>query len=79
MARQKISEYQAKKILYKKLGLSFNGIQIKKGDNINQLKLDSTKNYVLKVDQGVKKRLKKGLAFIKISPDQIKKKYQKVS
>ncbi len=78
MARQKISEYQAKKILYKKLDLSFNGIQIKKGDNINQLKLDSTKNYVLKVDQGVKKRLKKGLAFIKISPDQIKKKYQKL-
>lgn len=56
MARVKISEYRAKKIL---LGEEYKGVQMHAGS----LKIPAGK-WVAKVDQGVKKRMKQGLVSI---------------
>lgn len=70
MARKKLSEYSAKKLLYEFLGFSYRGISydvdsdtIKKIDDFTV----ASKEYVLKVDEGVKKRFKQGL--IKLGVD----------
>lgn len=70
MARKKLSEYSAKKLLYEFLGFPYRGISydtytdaIKKIDDFTV----SSKEYVLKVDEGIKKRFKQGL--IKLGVD----------
>lgn len=65
MARKKISEYKAKKLIYKALDMSYSGISIN-NDSDYVGKLDSSKKYVLKVDEGVKQRNKKGLVVFNI-------------
>jgi len=55
MARVKISEYRAKRII---LGDTYAGIQIRSGDSV------PSGSWVAKVDQGVKKRFKQGLLVI---------------
>lgn len=75
MARRKLSEYIAKKLLFEKLELPYHGIAIESLDEKELKKLevlDKTKSYVVKVDQGVKKRGKSGLIGIKVSPYKIK-------
>ncbi len=57
MARKKISEYKAKQLIYPLLGISSNY-----SNDISSCISDKT--YVLKVDQGVKGRMKKGLIKI---------------
>lgn len=57
MARVKISEYRAKKVI---LGESYKGIQLRAGGT---LKLPKGR-WVAKVDQGVKKRFKQGLVAV---------------
>ncbi len=64
MARKKISEFAAKRILFQFLEIPYNGITIDtKNESYHDLvsKMTDGKRYVLKVDQGVKQRKKKGL------------------
>jgi succinyl-CoA synthetase beta subunit len=70
MARKKLSEFAAKKLLYDFLGFTYRGISYdSESDSIQ--KIDdftvTSKEYVLKVDEGVKKRFKQGL--IKLGVD----------
>jgi ATP-citrate lyase beta-subunit len=59
MARVKLTEYRAKKIL---LGTAYRGVSVP-GD-----KLPTKGRWVAKVDQGVKKRMKQGLVAVDVSP-----------
>lgn len=74
MARVIISEHKAKTLLYSYFGYKYEGLRILKSESINKhintLKQD--KNYVIKVDEGIKKRQKKGLLFKNIQKKQIK-------
>ncbi len=64
MARVKIHEYRAKKLL---LGEAYKGVQLRSG------KLSIPKGrWVAKVDQGVKKRMKQGLVLIDGTASEIK-------
>lgn len=72
MARAKISEFKAKKLLHEFLQLPYSGVQIR-GDSLKELdSLDSSKKYVAKVDEGIKKRNKKGLVKVGLTPDETK-------
>lgn len=75
MARRKLPEYTAKKLLFEKLELPYLGIAIENLEEKELQKLDvldKTKSYVVKVDQGVKKRGKQGLVGVQVSPYKIK-------
>lgn len=74
MARKKISEFRAKTLLNTALNLPYSGVSITPESNLEQelKQLDSSKLYVVKVDQGVKKRGKQGLVKIKIQKSNIK-------
>lgn len=64
MARVKLSEYKAKKLL---LGDAYSGVQLRSGE------IDIPEGrWVAKVDQGVKKRYKQGLLVIDTSPAETK-------
>lgn len=65
MARVKISEYRAKKILF---GDAYKGVQLRSGKTAIP-----KGRWVLKVDQGVKKRMKQGLVAIDKSAPEMKK------
>ena len=66
MARVKISEYRAKKIL---LGEEYKGVQLRSN---NKMVIPKGK-WVAKVDQGVKKRMKQGLVVVgKVGADILK-------
>jgi len=72
MARAKISEFKAKMLLHEYAGLPYSGIQIR-GNSFDQLEsLDPSKKYVAKVDEGIKKRNKKGLIKVGLTPDETK-------
>lgn len=73
MARKKLSEYTAKKILYSALGLSYKGTAFHNGTSKKEdlLQLDSKQTYVVKVDEGIKKRMKNGLVALNKSPKEI--------
>lgn len=76
MPRKKISEFRAKTILYDALGQSYEGLSVDTADSNwakTLAKLDQDKNYVIKVDQGVKGRFKKGLVKLDRSPDQLER------
>ena len=62
MARVKISEYRAKKII---LGDAYKGVSVRTDV---KTKLPAKGKWVAKVDQGVKKRLKQGLVAVDVSP-----------
>lgn len=67
MARKKISEFRAKTILYKELDIEYSGVSINtknKGWEALCDGLSEKKSYVVKVDQGVKGRKKKGLVLL---------------
>ncbi|MDO8664826.1 MAG: ATP citrate lyase citrate-binding domain-containing protein [Candidatus Liptonbacteria bacterium] len=63
MPRIKLTEYRAKKLL---LGDAYRGISIKSG--MPFVALAKKGRFVVKVDQGIKKRMKKGLVFLGQSP-----------
>jgi len=75
MARVKISEYTAKSLLLPLLGANFSSIQVD-ASSPNSFKaidhLNKTKSYVVKVDQGIKKRMKQGLVAIDVNPYKVK-------
>ncbi len=67
MARVKLSEYRAKKILVE----GYSGYSLKFDSLTQDLSQVSEGQYVLKVDQGIKKRGKQGLVAVNISPEQV--------
>ncbi|HTR18452.1 MAG TPA: ATP citrate lyase citrate-binding domain-containing protein [Candidatus Paceibacterota bacterium] len=69
MARVKISEYRAKKIL---LGDAYKGIFVHAGQSYSAKASKGT--LVVKVDQGIKKRFKQGLVAVGVTPSQALKK-----
>ncbi len=62
MSRVKLTEYRAKKLI---LGDAYRGIRLKAGE---KAKLPKSGRFAVKVDQGVKKRMKKGLVLLNQSP-----------
>lgn len=74
MARAKISEYRAKKIIYKALGNDYQGLSVNTA-NINEHEIvafvEAQEKVVVKVDQAVKKRNKLGLVFIGVTSENI--------
>ena len=73
MPRKKISEFRAKTILDECLGVSYVGVPIDatKDWSSEVAHLDGSKRYVVKVDQGVKGRFKKGLVKLGRTPEEI--------
>lgn len=67
MARVKLSEFRAKRIL---VGPAYKGISIRAGE---KLPLPKTGRLVVKVDQGVKKRFKQGLVAVDVSPTEARR------
>ncbi len=75
MARAKLSEFKAKQILTRALGIPFTGYEIT-SENIHKVVTinsgdKNNQTYVVKVDQGVKGRFKKGLVAIDKPIEQI--------
>lgn len=63
MARKKLSEYKAKTLLYDVIEEKYHGIHVS-SDVKTLSKIVKEKTYVVKVDEGIKKRFKKGLVFL---------------
>jgi succinyl-CoA synthetase beta subunit len=71
MARKKISEFAAKRIVYSFLELPYKGITVNTNDEYYDdllSKMEEGVRYVLKVDQGVKQRKKNGLVVLDVTP-----------
>jgi ATP-citrate lyase beta-subunit len=66
MSRVKISEYRAKKII---VGDSYEGVSVRTDA---KTKLPVKGKWVVKVDQGVKKRMKQGLVAVNVTPAEAK-------
>lgn len=68
MARVKISEFRAKTILFSELASKYSGFCVTQADNLERIisSLSDDHNYVIKIDQGIKKRQKEGLLFTNI-------------
>ncbi len=81
MARIKISEFRAKSILYKFLNKDYSGISVDVNNDLDTQisNLNSEKKYVLKVDQGVKQRKKKGLVFFDVTKISAREKIKELS
>jgi len=79
MARKRISEYKAKSLLFESLGLPYRGIRVTTSSLSPLENLKSTKTYVVKVDQGVKKRFKLGLISLDISSDNVQTELKKLA
>ena len=71
MARQKLSEYRTKTLLYSQFGTQYRGVQITPHAPLNMDDLDVTTQWVVKVDQGVKKRGKQGLVKVNVDSKEI--------
>jgi ATP-citrate lyase beta-subunit len=73
MARQRISEFRAKSLLFAAFGMPYHGISVDAAvDVASQLSnLDTSKKYIVKVDQGVKKRMKRGLIALERTIEEI--------
>ncbi|MEO6508753.1 MAG: ATP citrate lyase citrate-binding domain-containing protein [Patescibacteria group bacterium] len=72
MSRKRITEYTAKKILYPYLDLQLKGASINTlSAQLDSKQLSKTAFYVVKVDQGIKKRMKKGLVKVNVKKSDI--------
>ena len=71
MARKKISEAKAKQLIFPLLDLAYESLSI--STDFEAKKLSAHKNYVIKVDQAVKGRMKKGLLAVNITSSKIDK------
>ncbi|MBI4426954.1 MAG: hypothetical protein HY569_00500 [Candidatus Magasanikbacteria bacterium] len=74
MPRVKLFEHNAKRIVCKRLFFPYNGIAVTPQTDIDSVikTLAYDKKYVVKVDQGVKKRFKNGLVVLNIGRAEIK-------
>ncbi len=70
MPRRKLSEYRAKSLVNKALGEKYIGWSI--GDLDDVRKVDGYETYVVKVDQAVKGRFKKGLVLLNVEQKDLK-------
>ena len=70
MPRRKLSEYRAKTLVNKAIGEDYVGWAI--GDLDDVKKVDGYDSYVVKVDQAVKGRFKKGLVLLKVEQSDLK-------
>lgn len=80
MARKKLSEFAAKRVLLQFLNVPYTGITIDTNDEYYEdllSKMDG-KKYVLKVDQGVKQRKKRGLISFGITRENVKEEIDKL-
>jgi ATP-citrate lyase beta-subunit len=64
MPRRKISEYRSKLLVNQALSLPYSGWSIVRGDNLDHIA--SHDSYVIKVDQAIKGRFKKGLVLLDV-------------
>lgn len=71
MPRVKASEYTAKKILATYTNTKFSGIGVRENDQ--KFSIPSGKKYVVKVDDGSKRRMKRGLVNVDVSAVSAKK------
>lgn len=73
MGRKRITEYAAKLLLYNAFDLPYKGVSCRGGEHVGKMiqLLDSKTLYVVKVDQGVKGRFKKGLVKLNCKPSEI--------
>lgn len=81
MARKKISEFRAKKILFDFLEVPYSGISIDTTKEFLEKilsQMEDGKKYVLKVDQGVKQRKKKGLLSLGVTKENVKEEIGKL-
>lgn len=69
MPRRKLSEYRAKTIIFEALGIQYTGHSITKEKNIFP---SNSGRYVVKVDQAVKGRFKKGLVLLNVPKSRLK-------
>jgi ATP citrate (pro-S)-lyase len=82
MPRQKISEFKAKQLIFSAIGKNYEGmgIDLKTKSGTNQLQnLDDSRTYVVKVDQGIKKRGKRGLVSINVSSKNVEHEVTKLA
>src|SRR3989344_5506672 len=70
MARVKISEFRAKNLLSQVFGFEYTGVSVDLSKDISQLGLTEG-NYVVKVDQAVKKRNQLGLVKLNRNASQV--------
>lgn len=70
MPRRKLSEFRAKVLVNKVLGQTYIGWSVFDLDDIK--KIDGYERYVVKVDQAVKGRFKKGLVLLKVEHKDLK-------
>ena len=71
MPRRKISEFRSKNIINKALGLHYQGWEVVDGKVPTNLSGDDT--FVLKVDQAIKQRFKRGLIYLDIVSKELPK------
>lgn len=76
MSRVKLTEYKAKQLLYGKMEKKYSGVSVRKEGESYYFSsplsgLSSQKKYVVKVDQGVKGRMKKGLVHLNVKKSQL--------
>lgn len=72
MSRKKISEYRAKHIVNELLGMPYHGWVID-GQSKEKHDYGSTKQFVVKVDQAIKQRFKRGLLHLNVAKADITK------
>jgi len=70
MARVKLSEYDAKRLLFPAFNLSYSGLSLL-SRSVLPSGLSAKSSYALKVDQGVKKRAKGGLLRLNLNKSQL--------
>lgn len=79
MARQRISEFRAKKLLFETLGIKYDGLSINNTQKSKEeLKTLHKGRYVIKVDSGIKKRMKMGLVAIDKTNEQLLSEWEKL-
>lgn len=72
MPRKKLSEYRSKKIIYKIINAPYTGWSISTAQPLSEQLYavpDDIDAFVVKVDQGIKGRLKKGLVLLNVKRD----------
>lgn len=79
MPRQKLSEYRAKSIIYDALGQEYQGWSIQAGETKTLQNIPDDGRYVVKVDQAVKGRFKKGLVKLNLAKHDIEAAISKFS
>lgn len=74
MARKKLTEFSAKKLLFDRLGENYEGIAVNGNDkdSLEKIKLfEKKESFVIKVDEGIKKRAKQGLIAVNVQHDTV--------